>query len=216
MRSWYRDRSEAGRILAEHVADSLPDPAPPVLVLALPRGGVPVAAAVAGRLSAPLDVITVRKVGTPGHIELAIGAVASGGLVVLNQDLVARLGVDEGAVRGRVDIARQELADRDRRLRGDRPPPELQGRTIVLVDDGLATGASMRAAVAAVRTASPERIVVAVPVGPPDTVEEIGTLADQVVCPLQPPEFVAVGQWYRDFGETTDADVVELLARHGV
>lgn len=200
-------------MLADHVTRAV-DAGGDVVVLALPRGGVPVAAAVADRLGAPLDVLTVRKVGTPGHVELALGAVASGGLVVLNDDLVARLGLGEGAVSARVDVARRELAERDRRLRGDRPAPELDGRTVVVVDDGLATGATMRAAVAAVRTASPQRVVVAVPVGPPDTVAELATEADDVICPLQPPDFAAVGQWYRDFGETTDADVVELLARN--
>jgi predicted phosphoribosyltransferase len=210
--SRYRDRTEAGRVLAEHVAASADDALASV-VLALPRGGVPVAAPVAERLGAPLDVLTVRKVGTPGHEELALGAVASGGLVVLNEDLVRRLGLDEQAVAARVEIARRELAARDRRLRGDRPPPDLAGKRVVLVDDGLATGATMRAAVAAVRSAGPARVVVAVPVGPPETVEELAALADEVICPLQPQDFAAVGQWYRDFSETTDAQVAELLAR---
>lgn len=210
--SRYRDRTEAGRVLAEHVAASADDALASV-VLALPRGGVPVAAPVAERLGAPLDVLTVRKVGTPGHEELALGAVASGGLVVLNEDLVRRLGLDEQAVAARVEIARRELAARDRRLRGDRPPPDLAGKRVVLVDDGLATGATMRAAVAAVRSAGPARVVVAVPVGPPETVEELAALADEVICPLRPQDFAAVGQWYRDFSETTDAQVAELLAR---
>jgi putative phosphoribosyl transferase len=215
-RSGYRDRTDAGRVLAEHVAASaaLPADGPRAVVLALPRGGVPVAAAVAERLGVPLDVLTVRKVGTPGHEELAIGAVASGGLVVLNEDLVARLALDDAAVAARVAVARRELAERDARLRGDRPPLGLTGRPVVLVDDGLATGATMRAAVAAVRAAAPARVVVAVPVGAPDSVEELAALADEVICPLQPPSFAAVGQWYRDFRETTDAEVAALLARH--
>jgi putative phosphoribosyl transferase len=184
-----------------------------VVVLGLARGGVPVAAEVADRLGAPLDVLSVRKIGTPGHVELAIGAIATGGLVVRNDELIARLGLREADVRARVAVAEAELAERDAALRGDRPPPPLAGATVVIVDDGLATGATMRAAIAAVRTAEPRRVVVAVPVGPPDTVAELGALADDVVCPRQPPSFVAVGEWYRDFGETTDADVVALLTR---
>ena len=209
--SRYRSRTDAGRILADEVAGHVPAGA--AIVLGLARGGVPVAAEVATRLSAPLDVLTVRKIGTPGHVELAIGAIASGGLVVRNDDLIARLRLTPADVAARVDVARRELADRDRRLRGDRPPPVLADAVVVLVDDGVATGATMRAAVAAVRSAAPARVVVAVPVGPPDTVEELATLADDVVCPQQPPDFVAVGEWYRDFGETTDADVVALLTR---
>lgn len=205
----YRSRAEAGRILADDVARQVP--ADGVMVLGLARGGVPVAAEVAARLEAPLDVLSVRKIGTPGHVELAIGAIATGGLVVRNDELIARLGLREADVDERIAVAVAELADRDARLRGDRPPPVLAGATVVIVDDGLATGATMRAAIDAVRTADPQRIVVAVPVGPPDTVAELAQLADDVVCPRQPPAFVAVGQWYRDFGETTDADVVALL-----
>lgn len=208
----FRDRDEAGGVLAEAVAAAVPE-RDSVVVLGLARGGVPVAAPVAVRLGAPLDVLTVRKVGTPGHTELAIGAIASGGLVVRNDELIARLGLSDAAVTAQVRRAEQELADRDGRLRGDRPPPALSARTVVVVDDGLATGSTMRAAIAAVRSAGPNRIVVAVPVGPPDTVDELGALADAVVCPRQPDGFVAVGQWYRDFGETTDADVVALLSR---
>jgi putative phosphoribosyl transferase len=207
--SRYRSRRDAGRVLADEVAARLPPG--PVVVLGLPRGGVPVAAEVAHRLGAPLDVLTVRKIGTPGHVELAMGAVASGDLVVRNDELIARLGVSASDVAARVDVARRELAERDARLRGHRARPDLHGRTVVLVDDGLATGATMRAAVAAVRAASPGRVVVAVPVGPPDTVATLAALADEVVCPRQPPDFVAVGEWYRDFGETTDAEVIALL-----
>lgn len=209
--SRYRSRADAGRILADDVARHVP--AGPAIVLGLARGGVPVAAEVAARLEAPLDVLTVRKVGTPGHVELAIGAIASGGLVVRNDELIGRLGLSAADVEARIDVATRELADRDRRLRGDRPPPALADVIVVLVDDGLATGATMRAAVAAVRSAAPAWVVVAVPVGPPDTVEELAALADDVVCPQQPPDFVAVGEWYRDFGETTDAEVVTLLTR---
>jgi putative phosphoribosyl transferase len=207
--SRYRSRVEAGRVLADDVARRVS--AGRVVVLGLPRGGVPVAAEVAARLGAPLDVLTVRKIGTPGHVELAIGAMASGGLVVRNDDLIARLGLSAADVATRVEIARRELDDRDRRLRGDRPPPDLADAVVVLVDDGLATGATMRAAVGAVRSAGPAQVVVAVPVGPPDTVAELATLADEVVCPRQPPGFVAVGEWYRDFSATTDDEVIALL-----
>jgi putative phosphoribosyl transferase len=205
----YRSRTEAGRVLADEVARHV-GPGP-TAVLGLARGGVPVAAEVARRLGASLDVLSVRKIGTPGHTELALGAVATGGLVVRNDELIARLGLRDDEVAARLAVAEAELAARDARLRGDRPPPVLVGATVVIVDDGLATGATMRAAIAAVRSTSPRRVVVAVPVGPPDTVAELADLADLVVCPRQPPAFLAVGEWYQDFGETTDADVVALL-----
>ena len=213
MRSRYTDRADAGARLADAVAASLgATDRSDVIVLGLPRGGVPVAAPVAARLGATLDILAVRKVGTPGHVELAIGAIASGGLVVRNDVLVAQLGLRERAVARRLTVARKELDAQERRLRGDRPRPVLADRIVVLVDDGLATGATMRAAVLAVRTAGPRRIVVAVPVGPPDTCAELATVADDVVCPLQPPDFMAVGQWYVDFSTTTDDDVLWLLA----
>jgi putative phosphoribosyl transferase len=213
MRSSFRDRAEAGEVLAEALAERLgPHVAGGVVVLGLPRGGVPVAAAVARRLGATLDILAVRKIGTPGHTELAIGAIASGGLVVHNEALVAQLGLKRRAVEKRIELAREELDAQERRLRGDRPRPPLAGRIVVLVDDGLATGATMRAAVLAVRTADPARVVVAVPVGPPDTCAELAAVADDVVCPVQPAMFVAVGQWYDDFSATTDDDVLRLLA----
>ena len=216
MRSGFVDRTDAGEILADAVADALgPDvPGSDVVVLGLPHGGIPVAAVVARRLGATLDVLAVRKVGTPGHVELAIGAIASGGLVFVNDSLVAQLGLRRRAVEDRLDVARRELDDQERRLRGDRPRPELEGRAVILVDDGVATGATMRAAVLAVRTAKPRRVVVAVPVGPPDTCAELAAVADDLVCPVQPPAFAAVGQWYRDFSTTTDEDVLRILAAH--
>jgi putative phosphoribosyl transferase len=210
----YRDRHEAGKILADHVAERMPprgeDEAPPI-VLGLPRGGVPVAAPVAARLGAPLDVLTVRKIGTPHHEELAIGAVASGGLRVLNDELIAHLGVPPSVVEERTNLALRELEQREARLRGDRPPVPLAGRTVVVVDDGLATGATMRAAVRALRSADAATVVVAVPVGAPDSCGELEALADLVVCPRRPVDFSAVGQWYDDFSATTDAEVIELL-----
>jgi putative phosphoribosyl transferase len=214
VRSGFVDRTDAGEVLADAVADAL-DPGVSgvdVVVLGLPRGGVPVAAVVARRLGAILDLLAVRKVGTPGHVELAIGAIASGQLVFINESLVAQLGLRQRDVEGRLEVARRELEDQERRLRGDRPRPELEGRVVVLVDDGVATGATMRAAVLAVRTANPQRIVVAVPVGPPDTCAELAAVADDLVCPVQPPAFAAVGQWYRDFSTTTDEDVLRILA----
>jgi putative phosphoribosyl transferase len=208
----YRDRHEAGKILADHVAARMPaGGAASLVVVGLPRGGVPVAAPVAERLGAPLDVLTVRKIGTPHHEELAIGAVASGGLRVLNDELIAHLGLPPPVVEDRTNLARRELEQREARLRGDRPPVPLAGRTVVVVDDGLATGATMRAAVGAVRSAGAHTVVVAVPVGAPDSCAELETLADVVVCPLRPIDFSAVGQWYDDFSATTDSEVVQLL-----
>jgi predicted phosphoribosyltransferase len=210
----YRDRLEAGQILADQVAERMPpgdEAALPPVVLGLPRGGVPVAAPVAARLGAPLDVLTVRKIGTPHHEELAIGAVASGGLRVLNDELIAHLGLSAPVVEQRTNLARRELEQREARLRGDRPPVPLAGRTVIVVDDGLATGATMRAAVGAVRSAGARTVVVAVPVGAPDSCAELERLADVVVCPLRPVDFSAVGQWYDDFSATTDNEVVRLL-----
>jgi predicted phosphoribosyltransferase len=209
----YRDRHQAGSILADHVAAQMPadETGTPPLVLGLPRGGVPVAAPVAARLGAPLDVLIVRKIGTPHHEELAIGAVASGGLRVLNEELISHLGLSESAVEERTRQAQAELEQREARLRGDRPPLPVAGRTVVVVDDGLATGATMRAAVTALRSAAAATVIVAVPVGAPDSCADVEALADLLVCPHRPFEFSAVGQWYDDFSATTDAEVIELL-----
>ncbi len=208
----YRDRADAGRILAGHVRAALPEHVDKPLVLGLPRGGVPVAAPVAGGLGGELDVLTVRKIGAPGHEELAIGAVATGGRRVLNHDIVSHLRLGARTVEQRTAVALAELAARDAVVRGDRPSPTLAGRTVVLVDDGLATGATMHAAVAAVRTAGPGAVVVAAPVGAPEACTRLAEAADLVVCPLQPVAFRAVGEWYEDFTPTTDDDVVRLLA----
>jgi len=207
----FRNRAEAGRRLAEKLASyaNRPD----VLVLALPRGGVPVGFEVADALGAPLDVFLVRKLGVPGYEELAMGAVASGGRRVLNDEIVRGLGISDTEIDAAVARELQELARRERLYRGDRPPPDVSGRTVVLVDDGLATGATMRAAVQALRQQQPARIVVAVPTASPDTCEALRAEADEVICTMTPEPFFAVGHWYDDFAQTTDDEVHDLLAR---
>ena len=184
-------------------------------MLALPRGGVPVAFEVAQALCVPLDVFIVRKLGVPGHEELALGAIASGGVRVLNHNVADNLHIEEEVIDA---IARQELAELHRReklYRADQPPLDVRGHTVILIDDGLATGATMRAAVAAVRQLDAARIVVAVPVASADTCAEFETEVDEIVCPLTPQNFNAVGQWYDDFTQTTDDEVRELLAQAG-
>jgi putative phosphoribosyl transferase len=184
-----------------------------VIVLALPRGGVPVGAAVAEVLRAPLDVFLVRKLGVPGHEELAMGAIASGGVQVVNRELTRNLGIPDAAIDAVAARERRELARREREYRGDRPAPDVRRRTVILTDDGLATGSTMRAAVAALRQEGAARIVVAVPVASPRACAELGDEADEIVCAETPEEFEAVGQWYEDFKQTTDDEVRELL-RH--
>src|SRR5258707_1235454 len=205
----FGDRRDAGRLLADKLATyaNRPD----VLVLALPRGGVPVASEVARALGAPMDVFVVRKLGVPGYEELAMGAVATGGVRVLNDQLVERLGIPEQMIDAVAARERQELARRERLYRGDRPPPDVRGRTVILVDDGLATGSTMRAAVAALRRQGAARIVVAVPVGAPETCAEFEREADDVICAVTPEPFYAVGLWYGDFSQTTDEEVRDLL-----
>src|SRR5436309_6073471 len=207
----FRDRREAGRLLATKL--SAYANRPDVLVLALPRGGVPVAYEVACALGAPLDVFVVRKLGVPGYEELAMGAVATGGARVLNDQIVQRLGIPQSIIDAVAAREQQELARRERLYRGGRPPPDVRGRTVILVDDGLATGATMRAAVMALRQLRPARIVVAVPTASPETCEELKAEADDVVCAITPEPFRAVGHWYEDFSQTTDEEVRDLLAR---
>jgi putative phosphoribosyl transferase len=207
----FRDRLDAGRRLASRLAKYRGRPE--VLVLALPRGGVPVAFPVASALGAPLDVFVVRKLGVPGHDELAMGAIARGGVRVLHQSVVQALRIPPGAIDAATERERRELERREREYRGDRPYPDLTGRTVILVDDGLATGSSMRAALRALQRHRPARIVVAVPVAPAETCAELQALADEVVCAETPQDFAAVGEWYLDFQQTTDEEVRELLAR---
>jgi len=183
-----------------------------VIVLALPRGGVPVAFEVAQRVRVPLDVFVVRKLGVPGHEELAMGAIASGGVRVLNEDVLYVLPDAQSIVEMVTAIEREELKRRERDYRSNRPAPEVRGRTVILVDDGLATGATMRAAAAALRQQGAAKIIVAVPVGAPGTCHEIRSVADEVVCLQTPGSFMGVGQYYEDFSQTTDEEVRELLA----
>lgn len=209
----FRNRADAGRQLAEKLAAyaNWPD----VLVLALPRGGVPVGGEVARALGALLDVFLVRKLGVPGYEELAMGAVATGEVRVLNDEIVRGLGISEHEIDAIVAREMQELARRERLYRGDRLPPDVADRTVILVDDGLATGATMRAAIQALRQQKPARIVVAVPTASPDTCEALKVEADDVICAMTPEPFFAVGHWYEDFTQTTDDEVRELLARRG-
>jgi putative phosphoribosyl transferase len=207
----FRDRSEAGRLLAERLAEYAGRP--DVLVLALPRGGVPVGYEVARRLHAPMDVFIVRKLGVPGYEEFAMGAVATGGVRVLNEQVVSTLGIPDYVIDAVAAWGQQELERRERLYRGNRPSPDVRGKTVILVDDGLATGSTMLAAVQALRKLDPARIVVAVPVASPDTCELLKAEVDEVVCAVTPQPFYAVGLWYRDFSQTTDEEVRELLER---
>jgi putative phosphoribosyl transferase len=207
----YRNRSEAGRLLARKLMGyaNRPD----VLVLALPRGGVPVAFEVAQALNAPLDIFLVRKLGVPGHEELAMGAIASGGVRVLNEDVVRYLHIPDGVIDAVAADELKELDRRERLYRGDRPPLDVRGRTVILIDDGLATGSTMRAAAEALRTQNPAAIVVAVPVAADETCDEFRSEVDEVVCAYTPDPFYAVGLWYEDFSQTSDEEVRELLGR---
>jgi putative phosphoribosyl transferase len=207
----FRDRSEAGRLLAQRLAPYAGRDG--VVVLALPRGGVPVAREVAEVLNAPLDVFVVRKLGLPGHDELAVGAIASGGVRVLNEGVVEAAGMTPEAIEQVAARERAEIERRERVYRGGRPPLAPEGKIVILVDDGLATGATMRAAIAAVRERSPARLVVAVPTAAPSTCEELARQVDELVCLRTPEPFYAVGLWYEDFSQTSDDEVRELLER---
>lgn len=212
----YTNRVEAGRVLADAVASALGGAGAGerhnTIILALPRGGVPVAAEVARMLDAELDLILVRKLGLPGHEEFAMGAIASGGVRVLNEAVLRHHRVSSEALEQVAAQEGVELRRREHTYRGDRPAPELQGKDVILVDDGLATGATMRAALQVVRKASPARVILAVPVAPASALEEMRDDADEIVCPATPEPFRAIGCWYEDFGQTTDEEVRELLA----
>lgn len=205
----YINRSEAARPLAEALQPYAGRS--DVLILGLPRGGVPVAYEVAQTLKASLDLMLVRKLGVPGHEELAMGAIATGGIRVLNDDVVEGLGISDADIERIAAREQQELQRRDRVYRGNRPPPDMEGQCVILVDDGLATGATMRSAIAAVRRQNPARLVVAVPVAPLHTVARLREEADEVVCPATPEPFFSIGQWYEDFAPVSDEDVRALL-----
>ena len=208
-RTMFRDRVEAGDVLAGRLGHYAGRD--DVLVLGLPRGGVPVAARVARALAAPLDVFIVRKLGVPGHEELAMGAIASGGVQVVNEQVVDRLGLSEAVLRQAAEAEGRELTRRERRYREGRDPPDLAGRVVILVDDGLATGSTMRAAVAAARLLDATRVVVAVATAPASTCQRLGKAADEVVCATTPRPFRAVGYSYRSFPQTSDEEVRSLL-----
>ncbi len=207
----FANRTEAGRLLAEKLVNYAGRA--DVIVLGLPRGGVPVAFEVAQRLGALLDVFIVRKLGVPGFEELAAGAIASGGVRVLNEDVMRAIPHADEAINAITARETAELERREQIYREGRPPPELRDRIVILVDDGLATGATMRAAVKALRERGAAKIVVAVPVGPPDTCHELEERADETICLSTPEFFQAVGQYYEDFSQTSDEDVRELLNR---
>ena len=207
----FADRTQAGHELAQALRRYAGRD--DVIVLALPRGGVPVAVEVARELSSPLDVFVVRKLGLPGQPELAMGALASGGLRVINDALVQSAGVTADDIERVTDVEQRELERRERLYRGDRPPLDVEGKTAILVDDGLATGATMVAAVRALRAREPARIVVAVPIAPSQTCEDLHDEADEVVCTRTPEPFVAIGAWYDRFPQTSDREIRELLSR---
>jgi putative phosphoribosyl transferase len=206
-----RDRSEAGQKLAEQLGGLMGRQ--DLLVLGLPRGGVPVAYEIAKALHAPLDILVVRKLGVPGHEELALGALTSGGLRVLNTEIVDALAISDREIEAVVAREQQEIDRRERAYRGDRPPLDIRGKTVILVDDGIATGATLRAAIAALRSQAPARLIVAVGVAPPETCEDLEAEVDELVCLLKPDPFWAVGLWFADFAATSDEEVRTLLAR---
>jgi putative phosphoribosyl transferase len=210
MTKQFQDRIEAGRLLAKRLKATYADRSD-VLVLGLPRGGVPVAYEVAKVLHAPLDICIVRKLGVPGNKELAMGAIALGGIMVMNENLVKSLTISQKAMAKVVATEQQELERRDHLYRGTRPVPDLSHRTIIIIDDGIATGSTLKAALSIIKQQQPERIVVAVPVAPPQIRQQLKREVDEVVCLLTPEHFYAIGPWYNDFSPTTDAEVSNLL-----
>jgi putative phosphoribosyl transferase len=206
----FRDRQDAGQQLAGELRDFAKDSP---LVLALPRGGVPVAFEVARALGAELDVWVVRKLGVPWHQELGVGAVAEGGQVFVSREIIEQVGLTGLELAQITETKRREVAERVRKFRGDRPRPLLQGRTVILVDDGIATGGTARAAIEAIRSEAPKKLVLAVPVAAPDSLSALGTLVDRVVCLLTPTDLHAIGLWYDDFTQVPDEEVIRLLER---
>jgi putative phosphoribosyl transferase len=205
----YKNRSDAGKRLAAklHVYANRPD----VVILGLPRGGIPVAFEVARKLQLPLDVFVVRKLGVPGHEELAMGAIASGGVRVLNENIVQSLNISDEVIESVARKQGEELKRREQLYRGNRPDVDVRDLTVILIDDGLATGATMRAAVQALRRQNPVSIIVAVPAAAPEACEELGEEADDIVCAITPDPFFSVGSWYEDFSQTTDEEVRQFL-----
>ena len=207
----FRDRTDGGQLLALQLTKYKNNP--DLLVLALPRGGVPVGYEIAKALNATLDVFVVRKLGVPGHEEFGMGAIASGGARILNDQIIRHLHISPETIDAVTSREEMELQRRERLYRGDRGPLNIHGKTVILVDDGLATGSSMKAAIAAVRQQNPARIVVAVPTAPPATCAELKTVADEVICAMTPQYFRAVGEWYESFAQTTDAEVQDLMKK---
>jgi predicted phosphoribosyltransferase len=205
------NRAEAGRRLVQPLLKYANRPE--VIILTLPRGGVPVAYEVATALNVRLDLMLVRKLGAPSHPEYAMGAIASGGVQVLNDDALRAHPIDRASFEAVVAREAQELSRREKAYRGNRPPPQLKGQVVILIDDGLATSSSMMAAIQAVRMQAPERIVVAVPVAPRETVEDLSMQVDEVICPLIPEWMMSIGYWYLDFSQTSDEEVINLMQR---
>lgn len=206
----FHDRVQAGQLLAQALQTYAGRT--DVIVLALPRGGVPVAFEVASVLKAPLDLMLVRKLGTPGQEELAMGAIATGGVRVMNPGVVDMCHISPEAIESVARREQEELERRQKAYRGDQPPPQLRGKCVILIDDGIATGATIRSAIKAVRAQAPARVVVAAPLAPAETVAELGREADDVVCLATPEPFMAIGCWYHEFPQTSDAEVKEYLA----
>jgi putative phosphoribosyl transferase len=207
----FNDRTEAGRVLASKLTKYKNDPN--TVVLALPRGGVPVAYEIGKALGLPIDAFVVRKLGVPGHEEFAMGAIASGDVRYINQNVIGQLHIPREVVNAVSRKEQEELRRREQLYRGHRRPVEVSGKTVILVDDGLATGASMRAAITALKQHKPGRIVVAVPAAAPDICREVGEQVDEIICAVTPDPFYAVGLWYRQFSQTTDEEVRDLLSR---
>ncbi|MGM0540955.1 MAG: phosphoribosyltransferase [Pseudomonadota bacterium] len=209
MQNLLPNRTSAGQDLAEALLSYISQDN--VIVLALPRGGVPVAFEIAEKLHAPLDLLLVRKLGTPGYSELAMGAIASGGIKVLNSQIVHGYGISQSELDAVEKKERLELNRRSELYRGKRPYPNLNDKIVILVDDGLATGATMHAAIDAVKQQNPQKIIVAIPVAPPDSVDSLAQMVDEVICPLQPRQLSSIGQWYADFSQVSDETVIDLL-----